>query len=82
MRLKHSKQHKVHKFEVGESVSVRIPRIDWACTDPQRLPCVVVEKVGKAQAMYRLLCESGVLNCYSASDLEPYSGLYNIPIDN
>lgn len=33
--------------------------------------------------MYRLLCESGVLSCcYSASDLEPYSGSYNIPIDN
>ena len=83
MRLKHSKQRRVREFKVGETVSVRIPQIDRACTDPQRLPCVVVEKVGKAQAMYRLLCESGVLNCcYSASDLEPHAGSYNIVIDN
>ena len=44
MRLKHSKQRRVRKFEVGETVSVRIPQIDRACTDPQHLPCVVVEK--------------------------------------
>ena len=81
--LKHFKQRRVHEFEVGESVSVRIPQIDRTCTNPQCLPCVVVEEVGKAQAMYRLLCESGFLSCcYSASDLEPYADSYNIPIDN
>ena len=54
------------------------------CTNTTALAmCSVVEKMGKAQAMYRLLCESGVLSCcYSASDLEPYAGSYNIPIDN
>ena len=79
MHLKHSKQRRVREFEVGESVRTQIDR---ACTDPQRLSCVV-EKVGKAQPMYHLLCESGVLSCcYSASDLEPYAGSYSIPIDN
>ena len=81
MRLKHSKQRRVLEFTIGQSVSVRIPRIDRVCTDPQWLPCVVVQIVGKAQVMYRLQCEAGVLNCcYRASDLEPYAGSYNIPL--
>ena len=46
------KQHKVREFNVGESVSVHIPQINQASTDPQRLPCIVVEVVGKAQAMF------------------------------
>ena len=80
---KYSKERRIREFTAGENVSVRIPRIDWACTDPQRLPCVVVEVVGKAVIMYRLRCESGVLKCcYRASDLEPYAGSYNIPTNN
>ena len=81
MKLKHAKQHKVKDFRVGECVSVRVPRIDRASTDPQRLPCVVVEVVGKSQAAYRLRCKSGVLKvCYHAGDLEAYSGSYGIPV--
>ena len=83
MCLKHLKQCQVEVFTVGQSVSVRIPRIDRASTVLQRLPCVVVQQVGKAQAMYRLRCQSGVLkHCYTASDLEPYSGSYDMSPDN
>ena len=81
MKLKHAKQHKVKDFRVGDSVSVRVPHIDRASTDPQRLPCVVVEVTGKSQVAYRLHCKSGVLKvCYHAGDLEAYSGSYGIQV--
>lgn len=82
MKQKYSKSSKVHKFEVGEYVSLRIPRIDRSSTDLHRLPCVVVEVVGKSQAMYRLRCKYGVLKtCFDAGDLECFQSTYNIPID-
>eukprot|EP00731_Ephydatia_muelleri_P035440 Em0124g10a len=75
MQEKFSKMHKVREFRVGEYVSVRIPRIDRSCTDLLRLPCIVVEVVGKAQSLHRLRCKSGVIQrCYQAGDLEPYRG--------
>ena len=52
MKRKHSKNVKTHTFAVREYASLHIPRIDRTCRDLQRLPCVVVEVVGKAQAMY------------------------------
>ena len=81
MKLKHAKTYEVREFTVGEFVSLRIPRIDRASTDVHRLPCVVVEVVGKAQGMYRLRSKFGVLKvCYHAGDLEGYSGTYKIPV--
>ena len=38
---------RVHIFEEGDIVSLRIPRIDRAATDLHRLPCIVVQRVGK-----------------------------------
>ena len=62
-------------------ISLRVPRIDRASTDPQQLPCVVVQVVGKTQIMYRLRCKLGVLKvCYDAGDLEEYCGNYGIPV--
>ena len=82
MQHKYSKQRKVHVFSVGESPSLRIPCIDRAATDLQRLPCVVVMVTGKAQMMYRLQCSYRVLNrCYRAGDLETFSAGYSIPVD-
>ena len=71
------------KFAVGDYGSLRIPRIDRTCTDLQRLPCVVVKVIGKAQTMYyRLRCKHGVLaTCFHASDLEPFEASYGIPVD-
>ena len=43
----------------------------------------VGESVGKAQDLYRLLCKSGVLsNCFNAGDLEPFSGQFDITVDD
>lgn len=79
MKLKHAKQHKVKDYRVGYSVSVHVPRINRTSTDPQRLPCVMMEVTGKSQAAYCLCCKSGVLKvCYHACDLEVYSGSYGI----
>ena len=82
MKEKYAKKTKIHDFRVGEYASVRIPRIDRAATDLQRLPCIIVEVIGKAQCMYRLRCRYGVLrSCFHAGDLEPFSGTYNISLN-
>ena len=82
MKLKHSKRSKTHKFEVGEFASLRIPRIDRSSTDLQRLPCVIVQVLGKAQTMYRLRCKYGVLQtCFHAGDLEQFKGTHRIPVN-
>ncbi|KAL5509343.1 hypothetical protein EMCRGX_G004698 [Ephydatia muelleri] len=66
MGQKYSKHngHHIKKFAVGDSVSVRVPRIDRANTDLQRLPCIVVEIVGKG-----LFHVSSLLQGRSAEDL-------------
>eukprot|EP00731_Ephydatia_muelleri_P004959 Em0002g1135a len=38
MMVKYNLKHKVKEFHVGDCVTVRIPRIDRASTDPNRLP--------------------------------------------
>ena len=45
---------KAMRFQIGDSVSIRIPRIDRTCTDIPRIPCVIVEVHGKVQESYRL----------------------------
>eukprot|EP00731_Ephydatia_muelleri_P032771 Em0024g315a len=71
----YNKQHSTLSFVIGESVSVRIPRIDRASSDLSLLPCVVVEIVGGDQSLYRLRCQDGVLNvCYTAGELEKFNG--------
>ena len=56
MRMKYCKarRKKVMTFECGDFVSVKIPRIDRTSTDFHRLPCVVVEVMGKVHLLYRL----------------------------
>lgn len=85
MEQKYSKHngHHIKQFAVGDNVSVRIPRIDRANTDLQRLPCIVVEIVGKAcTTMYRLCCKVGVLNtCYGAGDLELFTGSFEFEVE-
>ena len=81
MMVKYNLKHKIKEFHVGDCVTVRIPCIDQASTDPNRLPCIIVQVIGTARAMYRLRCKSGVLNkCYSACDLELFEGNYNLSV--
>ena len=82
MMVKYNLKHKVKEFHAGDCVTVRIPRIDRASTDSNRLPCIIVQVIGTARAMYCLRCKSGVLNkCYnSACDLELFEGNYNLSV--
>ena len=76
MIVKYDLKHKVKEFHVGDCVTERIPHIDWASTDPNRLPCIIVHVIGTARAMTCLWCKSGVLNkCYFACDLEFSKGI-------
>ena len=56
MQLKYSKakRKKIRTFSVGNFVSVKIPRIDRTSTDLHRVPCIVVEVLGKEYHLYRL----------------------------
>ena len=56
MQMKYckAKHKKVQTFAPGDFVSVRIPRIDRSSTDFQRLPCIVVERLGTEFHLYRL----------------------------
>ena len=49
-------RHKIKEkqYKVGDSVTVRIPRIDRTCTDFPRIPCIIVAVHGKVQKAYRL----------------------------
>lgn len=79
MKKKYAKQKNVQTFSVGDSVSVKVPRIDRTSTDISRIACVVVEVVNKD--LYRLRCKSGVLSvCFSSGDLEAFSGHFEIPL--
>ena len=66
---------------MGESVSVKVPRIDRTSTDISRIVYVVVEVLGKAKYLYRMQCKSGILSgCFNAKDLEPFCGRFEIPV--
>ena len=83
MGERYYKQKKVHTFEVGDTVSLRIPRIDRAATDLHRLACIVVQRLGKKNLLYRLRCEFGVLNAlYRAGELEEYNGAQHLKVDD
>ena len=81
MMVKYNLKHKVKEFHVGDCVTVRIPHIDRASTDPNRLPCIIVQVIGTACAMYCLRCKSGVLNkFYSACDMEFIEGYFCLSV--
>ena len=81
MKERYKKIKKIQTFNVGDAVSVRIPRIDCASTDLHRLPSVVVERRGKKYFLYRLLCKFGVLeSCYPESELEAYGTALQLDI--
>ena len=82
MKSRYLKTKSVCTFEVGDKVTVRVPRIDRASTDVHRLPCVVVQKLGRKYHLYRLRSTCGVLNsCYRESDLESFAGALPFGVD-
>ena len=75
MKRKYTKRKRIemHDFQIGESVSVKVPRVARSATNNRRLPCVVVGKSSGKQHNYKLVCEHGTLDRnFSASSLMPY----------
>ena len=52
MAKRYKKQHSTKSFVIGETVSLRIPRIDQASSDLSRLPCIIVDIVSGDQSLY------------------------------
>ena len=70
---------RVHIFKKGDIFYLRIPRIDRAATDLHRLPCIVVQRVGKKHYLYKLQCEHGILNkCFPGGELEAHTGSFEV----
>ena len=53
MMVKYNLKHKVKEFHEGDCVTVRIPRIDRSSTDPNRLPCIIVQVEQLVQCIAR-----------------------------
>ena len=54
MKYCKAKCKKVITYNVGDFVSVKVPRIDCTSTDFHHLPCVVVDVLGKEFHLYRV----------------------------
>ena len=54
MKYCKAKRKKVITYNAGDFVSVKVPRIDRTSTDFHRLPCVVVDVLGKEFHLYRV----------------------------
>ena len=64
-------------YAVGDLVSVKIPKQERHGTDLPRLPCIVVQVLGKTQVKYRLRCQNGVIDStFRGGDLEQYNGTF------
>ncbi|RNA32349.1 hypothetical protein BpHYR1_024772 [Brachionus plicatilis] len=71
---KHNKKRnkRTLEFDVGDKVSVLIPRIDRGGSDLPRLPGFISRKSGE---FYAIVTELGILNdCLRVGDLEMYHG--------
>ena len=77
------KRNKVTRcFKLNDIVSVKIPRIDRTGTDFLRLPGILCKISSENADFYRILTPGGILaDKYHVSDLEPYSGVVDVILD-
>ena len=69
-------------FQIGQNVTVRIPKEDRTSTDNRRLECVIVGKKKNKIPLYQLLCKHGTLDRWlTASELLPYACPVSIDSD-
>ena len=77
MAARYNQRHKVHVFNIGDIVTIKIPREDRAKTDHKRLYCKIIQKPHPER--HQLLCQYGVLNLlYPTKDLQPASNLLGL----
>ena len=77
MGKKYNSSRKVEtsEYNVGDNVSIYIPKRDRHSADVKRLTCVVANKGTGKQPSYKLLTEFGILQKrYTAAKLMPYRG--------
>lgn len=69
----HKRNKKTQEFDVGTSISIKIPKVDVGGTEFPRLAAVIKEK---KHDKYLCVCAYGILDVlFRAGDLEPYHGL-------
>ena len=76
LKRKYAKRKRVElvDFQIGQNVTVRIPKEDRTSTDNRRLECVIVGKKKNKIPLYELLCKHGTLDRWiTASELLPYA---------
>ncbi len=75
----HKRNKVTRSFELGDKVSVKIPRIDRGSADFTRLPGIVGKVSCHNQTFYSIITVFGTLNdSYRACELEPYSGIISV----
>lgn len=60
MVQKHSRQNRIEIFYPGDFVTLAVPRLDRASTDPSHLLCRVLKV--KYQKSHQLQCQYGILD--------------------
>ena len=79
----HKRNKKTVEFKVGETVSVKISRIDKAGAAFGRLPGMICKIASHKQPFHTILTQWGILNDqYRAGDLEPFCGIVNVTLDD
>ena len=84
MKRKYAKRKRVElvDFQIGQNVTVRIPKEDRTSTDNRRLECVIVGKKKNKIPLYQLLCKHGTLDRWlTVSELLPYACPVSIDSD-
>jgi len=79
----HKRNKKTREFKVGENVSVKIPKIDRGGHNFSRISGKVCKISSHKEAWYHVLTIYGILaDRYRASDLEPFSGIVQVNLEN
>ena len=77
----HKTNKKTRVFKIGDTVLLKIPRIDRTGTDLKRLPGTICKLSDDKQVFYRISTQWGILNDqYQEYNMEPYSGLVQVEL--
>ena len=79
MSKAYNKRHKTSNFNVGDTVSIFVPRIDRSGTDFSRIPGVITKVSGHKDINYQIGTEHGILKvCSQGGDLQHYNGTVEV----
>ena len=79
MSKHYNKRHKSASFNVGDTVSIKVPSIDRGNSDLLRLPCVITKVNGHKDINYQLGTKHGILKvCSRGGDLQDHNGTVEV----